>query len=237
MRFKGDIMNYTYEQMSKMIDHSLLNPLLTDEKLEEGIATAIRYDTASVCIMPFALRRAAELLSGSGVLPTTTVGFPHGVNSKLTKLYETETVMNDGAKEIDMVVNIAKVLSGDWNYVYDEIHDIVKLAHDASVALKVIFENCYLDDSQKIRLCEICGDLGADWVKTSTGYGSGGAELSDLHLMRTHSAAHVQLKAAGGVRTLDRLIEVREAGCSRAGATATAAILDDFCERQGLAKR
>jgi len=229
-------MNYSYEEIAKMIDHSLLNPALSESALERGIETALAYNTASVCIMPFALKRAVSLLAGSSVKPTTTIGFPHGVNSKEVKLFETDRVIHDGALEIDMVVNISRVLSGDWKYVEEEIQAVVHAAHSAGVLVKVIFENCYLNEAQKIQLCGICSAAQADWVKTSTGYGTGGAEISDLVLMRKHSAVSVQIKAAGGVRTLERLIEVREAGCTRAGATATAAILDDLCERLGIKK-
>ncbi len=230
-------MNYSYEQLAKMIDHSLLNPVLSDKALQEGIEIARRYDTASVCIMPFALKTAVDMLRGTDVLPTTTVGFPHGANSKTTKLFETEQAIDDGAKEIDMVVNISRVLGGEWNPVKDEIVAITKLAHEHAVKVKVIFENCYLNEQQKVHLCIICNEADVDWVKTSTGYGTGGAEISDLLLMRKHAAASVQVKAAGGIRTLDRLIEIRQAGCTRAGATATAAILDEYRERMAAEAR
>jgi deoxyribose-phosphate aldolase len=230
-------MNYTYADIAKMIDHSLLNPTLTRQQLEDGLAVALAYDTATVCILPYYLARAAERLAGSGVLPGTTIGFPHGAHTTAVKVAEAQRALADGGIELDMVCNISKVLSGDWDYVRDDIRAVVEVTHSAGRKVKVIFENCYLKDEQKIRLCEICGPVGADWVKTSTGYGTGGATDEDLRLMRKHSPAHVQVKAAGGVRTLDRALAVRAIGCTRFGASATKAILDEACRRLGLPPR
>jgi len=227
-------MDFTYEQMAKMIDHSLLNPTLTAGDLEKGISTARLYDVASVCILPYYLSRCAELLAGMGVKASTTIGFPHGGHTTSVKVFEAKQAIRDGGEELDMVVNISKVLSGDWDYVRTDIGAIVETAHAGDAKVKVIFENAWLQDEHKIRLCEICGELGADWVKTSTGYASGGATDADLILMRKHSPAHVQVKAAGGVRTLDRLLEVRALGVTRAGATQTAAMLNDCRQRLGL---
>jgi deoxyribose-phosphate aldolase len=224
-------MNYTYLDISKMIDHSLLNPTLPGDDLEAGLQLALEYDVASVCIMPYYLRRCADVLAGSTVKASTTIGFPHGGHSIATKIAETRQALLDGGQELDMVVNISKVLSGDWGYVSEDIAAVVKLTHDYGQQVKVIFENCYLDDDQKIRLCQICGELGADWVKTSTGYGTGGATDHDLKLMRAHSPQQVQVKAAGGVRSLDRLLEVRRLGVTRVGATSTAVILDEVKQR------
>lgn len=220
-------MDYTYLDIAKMIDHSLLNPTLTDEELEAGCALARQYDVASVCIKPYYLRRCAELLAGSTVAPSTVIGFPHGGHKTAIKVEEARQALADGGRELDMVVNIGKVLSGDWDYVRDDILAVTETAHAGGAILKVIFENCYLQDAHKIRLCEICGELGADFVKTSTGYGTGGATIADLQLMRKHSPPQVKVKAAGGVRTLDALLEVRAAGASRCGATRTAAMLDE----------
>jgi deoxyribose-phosphate aldolase len=227
-------MEYTYEQIAKMIDHSLLNPTLTWSDLEKGLQVARAYNTASACIMPYALKHCAEFLAGSTVKPSTTIGFPHGLNTTRIKLAEAEQALDDGGLELDMVVNLSKVLSGDWAYVQAEIAAVVDTAHARQAKVKVIFENCYLQEMHKIKLCEICGEVNADWVKTSTGYGTGGATDADLVLMRKHSPPHVQVKAAGGVRTLDRLLEVRALGITRIGATATAAILDDCRKRLGL---
>lgn len=227
-------MDYTYEQVAKMIDHSLLNPTLTVESLEKGLQVARAYSVSSVCIMPFYAKRCAEFLSGSTVHPSTTIGFPHGGHTTTIKVKEAEQALNDGCVELDMVANISKVLSGDWDYVRGDIRAVVEVTHARQAKVKVIFENCYLNDEQKIHLCELCGEVGVDWVKTSTGYGPGGATNEDLILMRKHTPAHIQVKAAGGVRTLDRLLEVRALGVTRCGATATAVILDEARKRLGL---
>jgi deoxyribose-phosphate aldolase len=227
-------MDYTYEDIAKMIDHSLLNPVLTDEELEKGCRLALDCDVASVCIMPYYLKRCAEVLAGGTVKAGTTIGFPHGGHTTAVKLAEAEQALDDGGQELDMVVNISKVLSGDWDYVRADIRAVIEAAHARGRKVKVIFENCYLQDAHKIRLCEICGELRADWVKTSTGYGSGGATTEDLTLMRAHSPAHVQVKAAGGVRTLDRLLEVRALGVTRVGASRTADILTECKRRLGV---
>lgn len=224
-------MDYSYSDIAKMIDHSLLNPALTVDELEQGIRLALEYDVASVCIMPFYLKRCAELLAGTGVRASTTIGFPHGGHTTAIKVAETARALDDGGEELDMVVNVSKVRSGDWDYVRDDVGAVIALVHDRGQKVKVIFENAYLDDSQKVRLCEICGELGADWVKTSTGYARGGATLDDLRLMRRHSPPHVQVKAAGGVRTLDVLLEVRALGVTRVGATRTREILEEVKRR------
>ena len=227
-------MDYTYEQIAKMIDHSLLNPTLTVEDLEKGCQLALDYNVASACVMPYYLKRCAEILAGSTVKASTTIGFPHGGHTTAIKVAEAEQALADGGEELDMVVNISQVLSGDWDDVYADIKAVIDVTHTAGQKVKVIFENCYLNDDQKIRLCEICGELGADWVKTSTGYGTGGATDEDLKLMRKHSPEHVQVKAAGGVRTLDRLLEVRALGVTRAGATRTVSMLEECKHRLGL---
>lgn len=227
-------MDLTYESIAKMIDHSLLNPTLTIADLEAGIRLGLAYDVASICIMPYALKRCAELLAGSTVRPSTTIGFPHGGHTAAVKVAEAERALADGCEELDMVVNISKVLSEDWAYVSADIGAVIDVAHAQGQKVKVIFENCYLRDHHKIKLCEICGDLKADWVKTSTGYGTGGATDEDLVLMRKHAPGFVAVKAAGGVRTLDRLLKVRELGVTRVGASGTATILDEARTRLGL---
>ena len=226
-------MTATYEDAARMIDHSLLNPVLTVEDLEKGCRLAVEYRVASVCILPYSLKRCAEILAGSGVKASTTIGFPHGGHTTSVKLAETRQALADGGEELDMVVNISKVLSKDWDYVRKEIEEIVGATHAAGQKVKVIFENCYLEDAHKVRLCEICGEARADWVKTSTGYGSGGATDADLRLMRAHSPPWVQVKAAGGVRDLDRLLAVRALGVTRAGASRTKEILDEATRRFG----
>jgi len=224
-------MDYTYSEIAKMIDHSLLNPTLTDRQLEEGCRLALAYDVASVCIMPYYLKRCAEILAGSTVKASTTIGFPHGGHTTAVKVAEARQAMDDGGEELDMVVNISKVLSGDWGYVRGDIAAVIDVTHQRGRKVKVIFENCYLNNEQKIRLCGICGELGADWVKTSTGYGTGGATIEDLRLMRQHSPKHVRIKAAGGIRDLDALLKVRTIGVTRVGASRTAEILDE-CKRR-----
>jgi deoxyribose-phosphate aldolase len=230
-------MSFTYSDISKMIDHSLLNPALTVSQLEAGCRLAIAYDVASVCILPYYLRCCAEILRGSAVKPGTTIGFPHGGHTTAVKLAETKQALADGGQELDMVVNISAVLSGDWDYVRADIRAVTETTHAAGQKVKVIFENCYLNDGQKIRLCSICGDLEADWVKTSTGYGTAGATLEDLRLMRRYSPPRVQVKSAGGIRDLDTLLRVREVGVTRSGATRTAEMLEECCRRLGLPPR
>jgi deoxyribose-phosphate aldolase len=231
---KNESMDYTYPEIAKMIDHSLLSPVLTDEELEAGCRLAVQYDVASACIKPYYLKRCSELLAGSTVAASTVIGFPHGGHATPIKAAEAERALRDGGTELDMVVNIGKVLSEDWLYVRQDIRAVVELTHQAGAIVKVIFENCYLKDNHKIQLCKVCAELGVDFVKTSTGYGKGGATIEDLKLMRQNSPPQVRLKAAGGVRTLDALLEVRAIGVARCGATQTAAILDECKRRLGL---
>jgi deoxyribose-phosphate aldolase len=224
----------SYGELAKMIDHSLLKPTMTEDELEAGCRLALEYDVATVCIMPYYLARASELLRGSDVLPTTTIGFPHGGQSSRVKQLEAEQALNDGARELDMVVNISQVLSGSFDAVRTDILAVLQPTHARGQKLKVIFENCYLDDAQKIRLCEICGELSVDWVKTSTGFGSSGARLEDLILMRKHSPARVQVKAAGGVQDLEMLLKIREVGATRSGCSKTAEVLGELRSRLAL---
>ena len=243
-------MKYTYEQLAKMIDHSLLHPTMTDRELEDGCRLAGTYGLAAVCIKPYAVKRAVELLQGSGVFVGAVIGFPHGNSCTESKRYETELACRDGAVEIDMVINIGKALSGDWDYVERDVKTVCDEAHKRGARVKVIFENDYLanggaglgSDEIKIRLCRIAERAGADWVKTSTGYGFvkqkdgsynyKGATEHDLKLMRANCSPKVQVKAAGGVRDLDGLIKVRDLGATRCGATATAAMLDEYRRRE-----
>ncbi len=226
--------DYTYEQIAKMIDHSLLNPAFTASDLEQGCQVALDYDVASVCMLPYFLKRGAQILKGSNVRASTTIGFPHGGHTTAIKRAEAKQALADGCEELDMVVNISQVLSGDWDYVRQDIQAVIQPAHAAGQKVKVIFENCYLNDEQKVKLCEICSDLSADWVKTSSGYGTGGATDEDLMLMVKNTPDSVQVKAAGGVRTLDRLLEVRALGITRVGASRTDDILDECKKRLGM---
>ena len=225
---------YTYADVAKMIDHALLNPAMSVDDLENGIDLAIAYDVASVCIMPYYLARCSERLKGTTVKVSTTIGFPHGGHATEIKMTEAERAIADGCQELDMVVNISQVRSGHWDDVGRDIAGVTGIAHAAGQKVKVIFENCYLNEQQKIKLCEICTDLDADWVKTSTGFGTGGATHEDLKLMRKHAGEHVQVKAAGGVRDLQSLLAVRQIGVTRCGASRTAEILSPAREMFGM---
>ncbi len=224
-------MTLSYLDVAKMIDHSLLHPSLPMEELEAGCRLAREYEVASVCIMPYALKRCVELLHGSSVKASTTIGFPHGAHTMEVKMAEAERALSDGGEELDMVINISKVRSGDWSYVVKELQNLTDLTHEREQKIKVIFENCYLNENQKIKLCEICGGIGVDWVKTSTGYGTGGATIEDLKLMRKYSPESVQVKAAGGIRDIDTLLEVRDLGVTRVGASRTKDLLDEWRKR------
>jgi deoxyribose-phosphate aldolase len=232
------------KSLAKMIDHSLLHPTMTDRDLADGCALARRCDTATVCVKPYAVQMAREALAGSGVGVCAVVGFPHGGGATGIKAAETEQEIRDGAAEIDMVINIGKVLGGDWEYVAREIREINDACRTGKAILKVIFETDFLADDHIIRLCEICSEIRVAFVKTSTGYGfvkqpngfyaSRGATEHNLALMRAHTEPGVRLKAAGGVRTLDQLLRARELGAARIGATATEAILEE-AKRRGYA--
>ncbi|WP_165227186.1 deoxyribose-phosphate aldolase [Aquisphaera insulae] len=221
----------TYDLIARRIDHSLLGPTLTDAELAAGCELAAKYGVASVCIKPYAVGLASRILKGTNVAVGTTIGFPHGGHATAVKVFEAERAMDDGATELDMVINIGQAIGGAWDAVGRDIEAVTRAAHAREAIVKVIFENCYLTDVQKVRLCQICGEVGADYVKTSTGYGTGGATDADLILMRKSSPPHVKLKAAGGVRTLDQAIGVVELGCDRFGASRTAEILDELKAR------
>lgn len=243
-------MKYTYEQLAGMIDHSLLHPTMTDAELEEGCRVAKEYAVASVCIKPYAVKDAVKWLAGSNVIVGCVIGFPHGNASTEMKRAETRAACLDGAKEIDMVINVGKALGGDWAYVEADIRAVCEEAHAHGAKVKVILETDYLHaggaglsgDDLKKKLCQICETAGADWVKTSSGYGFvkqkdgaynyQGATEHDLALMRAAVSEKVQVKAAGGVRDLDSLIRVRDLGASRCGASATKAMLDEYKKRE-----
>lgn len=222
----------TSRDIAQMIDHSLLRPNLTDEDILEGCRLAQKYEIASVCVRPSDVKLAKDALRGSSVLVTTVVGFPHGAHTTATKLFEANEAIKDGATEIDVVINIGKLLSRDYDYVERELKAIIDMAHSRGVAVKVILENCYLTDELKVKACEICTRVRADYVKTSTGFGPGGATITDIQLMRQSVGPHVKIKAAGGVRTFDAAIGVRNAGCARFGATATEAIMKEALDRE-----
>ncbi|HSE40684.1 MAG TPA: deoxyribose-phosphate aldolase [Acidobacteriota bacterium] len=226
-------MQYTLNDIAKMIDHSLLNPTLNTDQLEQGIQAVIPYSVASICIVPYYLKRCVQLLEGSPIKSSTTIGFPHGVQTIAAKVDEAEQALRDGAQELDAVVNISQVVSENWEYVRSELKAIIEIVHSNNQKVKIIFENCYLADPQKIKLCEICGGLNADWVKTSTGFGTSGATVQDVRLMRQHSPSHVQIKAAGGIRDLDSVLAFREAGATRIGTSRTIEILEQCQKNRG----
>ena len=222
----------TYNDMAKAIDHSLLRPELDDEFITGGCKLAAEYQVASVCCRPADVKKAVALLKGTDVAVGTVIGFPHGGTTTEVKMFEAEQALRDGATELDMVINIGALRSGRDRYVQDEIAAIVASAHAAGAIVKVILENAYLNDDEKVRGCKLSEAAGADFVKTSTGFAPTGATHEDLALMRRSVSAHVQVKAAGGVRTLDDLRAVMELGVTRIGATQTAAILDEFKTRK-----
>ena len=225
----GDV---TYAQLAGTIDHSLLRPELTVQDVEDGCRLAAHYAVASVCVRPSDVRLAAQLLRDTAVAVGTVVGFPHGSHTTATKVFEAERALADGATELDMVLNIGRLRSGDDAYVGDDIRAVVESAARRAI-VKVILENAYLTDVEKVRGCRLAEAAGAQFVKTSTGFAPGGATPDDLRLMRASVSPGVQVKAAGGVRSLDGLLEVMALGVTRVGATQTAAILDDYRSRAG----
>jgi deoxyribose-phosphate aldolase len=231
----------TLNQLAKMIDHSLLHPTMTDSEISQGLAFAKKYAVATACVKPYSIPMAKQELDGSNVLVCPVIGFPHGNSTTEVKVFEADSAAAAGGKEVDMVINIGKALGGDWEYVTQEIKQVNQAVTKHGSILKVIFENDYLADEHIIRLCQICSDIGVAFVKTSTGYGFvkqpngmytyAGATVHHLTLMRKTSDPKVQIKAAGGVRTLDDLLYVMSLGVSRIGATATVAIMEEAAKR------
>jgi deoxyribose-phosphate aldolase len=226
------VADFTYAEIAKTIDHSLLRPELDLDTVGAGVRLAVRYDVASATVRPADVALAAGLVAGTGVLVSTVVGFPHGSSTTATKAFEAGRALDDGAHELDMVVNIGRLRSGRDAEVRDEIRTIVELAVGRGAIVKVILENAYLTDEQKVLGCRLAEEAGAHFVKTSTGFAPTGATLEDLALMRAAVSPHVQVKAAGGVRTLDALLDVLSIGVARVGATATETMLEDFKARQ-----
>lgn len=231
-------------EFAKMIDHSILHPTMTDEDLKRECAIAKKYDVASVCVKPYMVKQAKELLNSTDVFVGCVIGFPAGNSTIPVKVFEAETACEDGAIEIDMVINIGKALQGDWDYIEQEISAVTEVCHLNGAIVKVIFETDYIAEKEDIiKLCEICTKANADYVKTSSGFGFvkgadgkydyTGATIPNLVLMRQHVGAKVKVKAAGGVRTLDQLIAVKEAGCTRCGATATITMMEEAIRRFG----
>jgi deoxyribose-phosphate aldolase len=224
----------TLEQLAKVIDHSLLRPELTEAEVISGCELAKKYHVASVCVKPADVKLAAKILKGSEVAVGTVLGFPHGNSTTVIKVAEGKQALEDGAVELDMVINIGAMRSGKYEYVRDEIKAICEIAKSKKALVKVILENAYLTDEEKVKACKLSEEAGANFVKTSTGFAPSGATLEDVRLMRASVSEKVQVKCAGGVRTLDALLAMIDAGVTRSGATATAAILDDFAKRKGL---
>ena len=224
---------YTLEQVAKTIDHSILKPDFTYADVEAGAAMALKYDTASYCIRPMDVAMAAELLAGSTVKVCTVIGFPHGSTTSATKAFETADAVRNGATEIDMVLNISALLSGDYDYVEQDIRAVVDAAHAElpSASVKVIFETAFLNDELIIRACQLTEAAGADYVKTSTGFAAEGANLHNVKLMKAAVGDRLKVKSSGGVRTLDQLIDYMDAGVTRSGCSATEQVLEEFISK------
>jgi len=218
-------MKLTPHDIAKMLDHSTLQPYLTQEDIRKGCELALRYDTASVCARPADMKLVAELLKGSDVHVCTVIGFPHGNHLPKIKLAEAEAALDDGCVELDMVINVGRLIAGEDDYVQREIKAICDLAHGRGARVKVIIETCYLTDEQKARACRLAAAAGADWVKTSTGYGSAGCKVEDVRLMRASVPPACQVKGSGGIRDLDTVLAVRAAGATRCGVSATEKIM------------
>lgn len=224
-------MNLAPKDIAKMLDHSTLQPFLTEEDIRKGCEIALRYNTASVCARPGDMALVARLLAGSDVKVCTVIGFPHGNHKPEIKLAEADTALSDGCAELDMVLNVGRLIAGEDRYVEDEITAICDMAHSRGAKVKVILETCFLTDEQKKRACEICTRAHADWVKTSTGYGSSGCTLHDLRLMRAAVPETVQVKGSGGIRDLDTVLAARAIGASRCGVSATEKIMEEAEKR------
>ena len=219
---------YTLEQVAKTIDHSILKPDFTYADVAAGAELALKYNTASYCIRPMDVATAARALAGSSVNVCTVIGFPHGSVTTAVKAFETQDAINNGAVEIDMVINISALLSGDFDYVEKDIRAVVEVAHANQASVKVIFETAYLNDELIIKACELSESAGADYVKTSTGFASEGATLHNVRLMKATVGDRLKVKSSGGVRTLDQLIDFMDAGVTRSGCSATQQVLEEF---------
>ncbi len=224
-------MAITLRDIAKTLDHSTLQPFLTEDDIRKGCDIALQYDTATVCARPGDMPLVVKLLSGSDVKPCTVIGFPHGAHHTAVKVFEAERALDDGCQELDMVLNIGRMLHGEEAYVQDEIAALAKAAHARKALLKVILETCYLNDEQKKTACRLSEAAGADFVKTSTGYGSAGATVADVRLMRASVSEKVSVKASGGIRTLDMVLACRNAGAARCGVSATVRIMEEARER------
>ncbi len=221
----------TPHDIAKMLDHSTLQPYLTEDDIRKGCELALHYDCASVCARPCDVPILTEMLKGSDVKVCTVIGFPHGAHETVIKMAEAQLALEEGCQELDMVINIGRMIRGDEDYVEDEIRQLATLAHSRGAILKVILETCYLTDEQKVRCCQLSERAGADFVKTSTGYGSRGCTIEDLKLMRASVSPHVQVKGSGGIRDLDTVLSARSVGATRCGVSATAKIMAEAEQR------
>jgi deoxyribose-phosphate aldolase len=217
-----------YQEIAGMIDHALLKPNFTEQDIIEGCQMAHNYGVAAVCVRPSDVSLAYEILKESKVLVTTVIGFPHGTSTTQSKVTEAQEAVENGAKELDVVLNIGKLKSGAYDYVKKDLKAVIDAAHELKTIVKVIFENAYLTNEEKIKACEMVNEIGADFAKTSTGFGPGGATKEDIILMRKHCLPQIRIKAAGGIKTLEQAVKFRELGCSRLGCSATAEILDQL---------
>lgn len=224
-------MSLTPHDIAKMLDHSTLQPYLTEEDIRKGCELALKYDCASVCARPCDVPILAEMLRGSNVKVCTVIGFPHGSHETAIKVAEAKLALDEGCEELDMVLNIGKMIRGDYAYVQDEIRQIAEMAHARGAIVKVILETCYLTDEQKVKACQLSEEAGADFVKTSTGYGSKGCTIDDLKLMRASVSSTVRVKGSGGIRDLDTVLSARAVGASRCGVSATAKIMEEAEKR------
>lgn len=220
-------MSLTPHDIAKMLDHSTLQPFLVEEDIRKGCELALKYDCASVCARPCDVPILKEMLSGSDVKVCTVIGFPHGAHETAIKVAEAQLALDEGCEELDMVLNIGRMIRGDHEYVKNEIQQIADLAHSRGAIVKVILETCYLTDEQKVAACKLSEAAGADFVKTSTGYGSKGCTIDDLKLMRAAVSEHVRVKGSGGIRDLDTVLSARAVGASRCGVSATAKIMEE----------
>ena len=224
-------MSITPHDIAKMLDHSTLQPFLTEADIRKGCELALKYDCASVCARPCDVPILAEMLAGSDVKVCTVIGFPHGSHETAIKVAEARLALDEGCTELDMVINIGKMIAGDTEYVKNEIKLLADAAHAKGAILKVILETCYLSDEQKVTCCKLAEEAGADFVKTSTGYGSKGCTIDDLKLMRASVSSHIRVKGSGGIRDLDTVLSARAVGASRCGVSATAAIMAEAEKR------
>lgn len=222
---------YTLEQVAKTIDHSILKPDFTYADVLAGAELALKYNTASYCIRPMDVAVAAKVLAGSSVNVCTVIGFPHGSTTSATKVFETQDAISNGATEIDMVINVSALLSGDYDFVEQDIRGVVEAAHAKGASVKVIFETAYLNDEMIIKACELTEKAGADYVKTSTGFASEGATTHNVALMKKTVGDRLKVKSSGGVRTLDQLIDYMDLGVTRSGCSATQQVLEEFISK------